>query len=118
VFRTTPEFIGYVKQVTGQDWQWFFDVYLYQAALPRLAVNRNATQLTLKWVVPGGKPFPLPVEVAVDDAVQKVAMTGGVATITVPEGAHIVVDPMARLLKQDDAIDAFQAWKAEQKPAK
>jgi hypothetical protein len=45
-------------------------------------------------------------------------MAGGVATITVAEGAHIVVDPMARLLKQDDAVDAYQAWKAEQKPAK
>ena len=118
LFRTTPEFIGYVNQVTGQDWQWFFDVYLYQVALPRLTVNRNATQLTLKWVAPNGKPFPLPVEVAVDDVVQKVPMAGGLATITVAEGAHVVVDPMARLLKQDDAVDAYQTWKAGQKPAK
>jgi len=118
VFRTTPEVIAYVNQVTGQDWQWFFDVYLYQAALPKLVVARNATQLTLKWVAPNGKPFPLPVEVAVDDVVQKVAMTGGVATITVPEGAHVVVDPMARVLKQDDAIDAVQAWKAAQAKTK
>ena len=94
-----------------------FRSYLYQAALPRLVVNRNATQLTLKWVAPNARPFPLPVEVAVDDTVQTVPMTGGLATITVPAGAHVVVDPMARLLKQDDAIDAFQAWKAEQKPA-
>jgi aminopeptidase N len=118
VFRTTPEFIAYVKQVTGQDYQWFFDVYLYQAALPKLVVNRNTTQLTLKWVAPAGKPFPLPVEVAVDDVVQKVPMTAGLATITIPDGAHVVVDPMARLLKQDDAVDAFQAWKAAPKPAK
>jgi aminopeptidase N len=118
VFRTTPEFIAYVKQVTGQDWQWFFDVYLYQAALPKLTVNRNATQLTLKWTSPNARPFPLPVEVSVNDVVQKVAMTGGLATITIPEGAHVVVDPMARVLKQDDAVDAFQQWKAEQKPAK
>ena len=114
LFRSTPEFIGYVKQVTGQDWQWFFDVYLYQAALPKLAVTRNATQLTLKWTTPTNKPFPLPVEVSVDNVVQTVPMTGGVGTITVPEGAHVVVDPMARVLKQDDAIDAYQAWKAAQ----
>ncbi|WP_426255903.1 M1 family metallopeptidase [Sphingomonas sp. DC2300-3] len=113
-FRTTPEFIAIVNQVTGQDWQWFFDTYLYQAALPKLVVNRNATQLTLKWVAPTGKPFPLPVEVAVDDVVRKVPMTGGLATITVPAGAHIVVDPMSRVLKQDDAVDAYQAWKKEQ----
>ena len=100
--------------MTGQDWQWFFDTYLYQAALPKLVVNRNATQLTLKWVAPTGKPFPLPIEVAVDDVVRKVPMTGGLATITVPAGAHIVVDPMSRVLKQDDAVDAYQAWKKDQ----
>lgn len=119
VFRTTPEFIAYVNQVTGQNWQWFFDVYLYQAGLPKLTVSRNATQLQLKWVAPNGKPFPLPVEVSIDNVVQKVPMTGGLATITVPQGAHVVVDPMARVLKQDDAVDAFQSWKSGQKaPAK
>ncbi len=118
VFRTTPDFIADVNSVTGQNWQWFFDVYLYQAALPKLVTNRNATQLTLKWQTPLNKPFPLPVEVQIDDRVEKVPMTGGVATITVPAGAHVVVDPMSRLLKQDDAVDAFQAWKAAQAPAK
>ena len=49
-----------------------------------------------------------------DDVVRKVPMTGGLATITVPAGAHIVVDPMSRVLKQDDAVDAYQAWKKDQ----
>ncbi|MCE3519787.1 hypothetical protein LXJ58_34095, partial [Escherichia coli] len=102
---------------TGQDWQWFFDVYLYQATLPKLVANRNASQLTLKWQTPLNKPFPLPVEVQIDDRVQKVPMTGGLATITVPEGAHVVIDPLSRLLKLDDAVDAYQAWRAAQAPA-
>ncbi|AXJ94312.1 MULTISPECIES: M1 family metallopeptidase [unclassified Sphingomonas] len=117
VFRTTPDFIRFINQTTGQDWQWFFDVYLYQATLPKLVANRNASQLTLKWQTPLNKPFPLPVEVQIDDRVQKVPMTGGLATITVPEGAHVVIDPMSRLLKQDDAVDAYQAWRAAQAPA-
>ncbi|MBB4155599.1 aminopeptidase N [Sphingomonas jinjuensis] len=114
VFRTTPEFIAYVKQVTGKDYGWFFDVYLYQAALPKLIEKRSDDKLTLRWDAPGDKPFPLPVEVQVDDVVHKLPMTGGTASLDVPAGAHVVIDPMSRILMQSDTVDAFQAWRAAQ----
>ena len=114
VFRTTPDFIANVNATSGRDLQWFFDVYLYQAALPHLAQTRAGNQLTLAWKAPGGKPFPLPIEVAVDGIVQTVPMTGGIATITVSPDAHVVVDPMSRVLKQDDDVDAYRAWRAAQ----
>jgi aminopeptidase N len=117
VFRTTPEFIAYVKQVTGKDYGWFFDVYLYQAELPKLIEKRSDDKLTLRWDAPGDKPFPLPIEVQVDDVVHKLPMSGGVGTLDVPAGAHVVVDPMSRILMQSDTVDAFQAWKAAQAKA-
>jgi len=114
LFRTTPDFIAAVNQVTGKDYQWFFDVYLYQAALPRLVETRTGDRLTLSWKVAGDRPFPLPIEVQVGDVVQRVAMDGGSATIDVPAGAHVVIDPMARVLRQSDDIDAYQAYRAAQ----
>ena len=63
---------------------------------------------------PGGRHFPLPVEVSVDGVVSKVDMSGGTGSITVPAAAHVVVDPMSRMLMQSDEVDAFQAYRAEQ----
>ncbi|PXA99410.1 peptidase M1 [Nostoc sp. 3335mG] len=107
-FATTDEFVETVNKVTGKDYRWFFDVYLRQAALPELVQQRAGTRLTLSWKAPGGAPFPLPVEVQVDGKVQLVPMTGGTATLEVPERAHVVVDPASRLLKRSAAVEAVQ----------
>lgn len=107
-FGTTPEYIGIVRQVTGEDLQWFFDVYLYSAALPQLTSTRTGDQLVLRWKTPGDRPFPLPVDVAIDGKVQRVAMPGGTATLTVLAEAHVVLDPNAHVLCQSDAVDAVQ----------
>ena len=108
-FATTNELAQRVQEVTGRDYRWFFDVYLRQAALPELLETREGNRLTLAWKVPGGAPFPLPVEVQVNGDVQRIAMTDGTATIDLPANAHVVVDPMARLLKRSLAIEAMQA---------
>jgi aminopeptidase N len=107
-FASTPEYMTIVNQVAGRDLSWFFDVYLRQAALPALVESREGGVLRLRWKVPGDRPFPLPVEVAVDDRIVTVAMTGGRGEVAVPEGAHVVVDPHARTLRQSDAVDAYQ----------
>jgi aminopeptidase N len=112
VYRSTPEAIAALKQITGTDYGWFFDVYLYQAPLPKLIEARNGDRLTLRWKTAGEKPFPLPVDVQIDDRVQTVAMTGNSGSLDVPADAHVVIDPMSRLLRQSNTIDDFQAWKA------
>ena len=107
-FATTPEYIAIVNQVTGKDMAWFFHVYLYQAALPELIETREGDRLTLHWKTPGNRPFPLPVEVQIDDKVETVAMTGGIGSIAVPAEAHVIVDPASRILKRSEAVDAAQ----------
>ncbi|UZK66441.1 M1 family metallopeptidase [Sphingomonas sp. M1-B02] len=114
LFRTTPEYIGFVKQTTGTDYQWFFDVYLYEGGLPELIRKRQGNTLSLSWKTLGNKPFPLPLEVSVDGVVTRLAMTGGKDMLTVPEGAHVVVDPWSKILMQSDNVDAFQAYRLEQ----
>lgn len=108
-FATTDELVSLVRQVTDKDYDWFFDVYLRQAALPELVETRNGDRLTLAWKAPGGAPLPLPVEIQVDGEVRLLPMNGGSETINVPTASHIVIDPMARLLKRSPAIEAMQA---------
>ncbi|WP_448659896.1 M1 family metallopeptidase [Sphingomonas sp. CJ99] len=108
-FATTAEFERLMETASGQKLDWFFDIYLRQAGLPRLIETRSPTGLSLRWQVPGGRPFPLPVEVQVDGVVQRVAMTDGSGFVAAPAGAHIVIDPAARILRQSPAIDRLQA---------
>ena len=112
VYRTTPDFIRFVNQVTGKDWQWFFDAYVYQAALPKLIRTQSGEQVTLRWQVPGNKVFPLPVEVQVGDRIEILPMANGSGSVAVPEGVNLVVDPMSRILMQSDQVDAYQAYRA------
>jgi aminopeptidase N len=117
-FGSTDEFITNVDVVTGKNYGWFFDVYLRQAALPRLAQQRVGDRLTLTWHAPAGLPFPMPVEVEVGDTITKLPMTNGTGSITVPAGAHVVVDPYDRVLKDEPAITAYQQWMRAQMAAR
>jgi aminopeptidase N len=117
-FGSTDEFIANVNKVTGKDYGWFFDVYLRQAALPKLVQQRDGDRLTLTWQAPAGLPFPMPVEVKVGDRVTKLPMAGGTGALTIPAGAHVVIDPHDRVLKDEPAIDAYQAWMTAQREAK
>ena len=60
----------------------------------------------------------MPIEVAVDGTVTRVAMTDGAGFIPAGAEAHIVVDPMARVLRRSVAVEQFQAWQAARRPAR
>ena len=115
-YGKTADFEAAVRTVTGQDWGWFFDVYLRQAALPELIEERAGPDtVRLRWKVPGGGPFPLPVEVAIDGQVQHVAMADGRGMFSAGLGQHVVLDPDAKILRRSVAVEEYQAWQAAQK---
>ena len=108
-FGSTQEFQDIVSQEAGRDMKWFFDVYLRQAALPRLEERRSGTTLDLQWKTPKGLPFPMPVEVAVDGVRQTVAMANGQGRVTLPRpNAIVTVDPGSKILRQSDAMDRYR----------
>ena len=110
-YGSTAEYEGFVRQVTGRDYRWFFAAYLRQAALPELIETRGGGMLSLVWRAPGGGTFPMPVEVEVDGRRTTLPMTGGRGSLPVPAGAHIVIDPDARTLRRSTAIEELQAWR-------
>ncbi len=92
-FATTDDFLDIVEQVSGTELDWLFEVYLRQPALPRLNTERAGNTLRLSWDAPGGLDFPMPVEVAIDGQRQRVDVPAGGATIDIPAGARVEVDP-------------------------
>ena len=106
---TTDEFLAIVNEEAGRDLTWFFQGYLYQAALPDLRQTRENGELALEWVTGDGAAFPMPVEVEIDGRRQTAPMTGGRGRIPVPDGAHILIDPDNRVLRR---LEFIEEWKA------
>lgn len=100
--------------MTGKDYDWFFDVYLRQAALPELLETRQGDSVTLAWNVPGGGRFPMPIEVTIGGTTRVLPMAEGHGTLTIPAGTHYVVDPDAKVLRRSIAVEEMQAWRAAQ----
>ncbi|HYE57462.1 MAG TPA: M1 family metallopeptidase [Rhodothermales bacterium] len=108
-FTTTDDFVALVNRIAGRDLAWFFEVYLRQAALPRLVSEPAGTELRLRWEVPGNLPFLMPVEVSIDGRTQRVEMPNGQATVRLPRaGATVIVDPQGWVLKEEPRRDARQ----------
>jgi aminopeptidase N len=99
-FTSTEEFRALAESLAGRGLSWFFDVYVHGVALPVLSVEREGDEVTLAWEVAGGGEFPLPVGISVDEVVRRVEMPGGRATISVPEGADLQIDPEGWLLME------------------
>ncbi len=102
---STADFIRIAEEAAGRELDWFFDVYLYEAELPRLIARRTEDTLRLRWEVPGGGAFPMPISVQIGGETRQIAMTGGEAAVPVEEGAAVVIDPANRVLTQADLED-------------
>jgi len=108
-YSSTKEFVGIVKEVSGRDLGWFFDAYLYHAALPELVEERSGDKLKLQWKLKDGGAFPMPIEVRVGDRIERLAMADGKGEVTVPDGVLYTIDPRSRVLRQEAHIDEWQA---------
>jgi aminopeptidase N len=108
-WSSTKEFVQFSNEASGRDLNWFFDAYLYHAALPELVEERSGDKLTLRWKLKDGGAFPMPIEVRVNQRIEKLPMTDGVGVVTVPPHAMVTIDPMSRVLRQQPWIDAWKA---------
>ena len=110
-YVTTDDFLEIASSEAAAGLDWFFEVYLRQPALPRLSAERRGESVRIEWIVPGGLPFPMPVEVEADGIRRRLEMVGGSAEIRVPAGAEVVIDPDARILRDPQArVVVGQPW--------
>ncbi|SHN44715.1 Peptidase family M1 [Duganella sacchari] len=117
-WSSTREFIQFANEASGRDLCWFFDGYLYHAALPELVEERSADKLKLTWKLKDGGTFPLPVEVRINNRIEKLAMADGHGELPLPPHALVTIDPNSRVLRQQDYIDAWKAIEDKKKKAK
>ena len=101
-FASTDDFLAIAETTSGQELDWIFEVYLRQPMLPVLQVERVAQGLELSWEVPGSLDFPMPIEVEIAGQRHRIDLPArGVATIPLPAGAGVIVDPDAWILRSN-----------------
>ena len=68
--------------------------------IPVLHADKVDAELTLRWELPVGSEFPMPVEVRINDNVESYVVPGDGSTlkIPIPDGAQVVVDPYRWIL--------------------
>ncbi len=116
-YAGTRDFIKIVNAVTGQDYGWFFDIYLYEAQPPELIETREGDDLLVRWKAPKDKPFPMPLDVKVGDKIVTLPMADGTGRIRVANIVPVIVDPASKILRRQPYVEAFQAWKKAQDDA-
>lgn len=98
-YRSTEDFTRIMSKEAGEDVSWLVETYLYEAGMPELEQTREDGRLTLSWTVPGGRSFPMPVEVAVDGEVSVVEIASDAGSIAVADTARVVIDPESKILR-------------------
>ncbi len=101
-FSSTDEILAIAEEHTGRELDWFFEVYLRQSELPRLAAEVQGGELRLQWQVPGDRPFPMPVPVRMGRELVRVELPDGKAVVRLERGRDHAVDPEQRILKAAD----------------
>lgn len=103
-FATTDDFLEIAEEESGQELDWFFEVYLRQPALPTLVVRRDGDQYDLAWDVPNGLPFPMPVEVQVNGERRRLDFApSGAVRLPVADAGTVVLDPDSWILRGNQA---------------
>jgi aminopeptidase N len=95
----TEDYIALVERLAERELDWFFEVYLRQPALPELVVEREGERVKLRWKVPGDLPFPMPLPVRVGGELRRVEIGPEGASLEVPPGAELEIDPHAWVLR-------------------
>ena len=117
-WSSSKEFIQFANEASGKNLDWFFDAYLYHAALPELVEERSADKLKLTWKLKDGGAFPMPLEVRINNRIEKLAMSDGHGELTLPPHALVTIDPMSRVLRQQNHIDEWKAIEDKKKKDK
>jgi aminopeptidase N len=97
----TEDLMAHTAAVAGRNLDWFFDVYVRQPILPKLEWDRLDEMIEIRWVIPEGLEFPMPVEVETPNGRIVAAMEGGSERVPWPYDEDPVVDPDYRVLRHE-----------------
>jgi aminopeptidase N len=89
----TDEIMKIAEKFSGKQLDWFFEVYLRNAPLPKLHYKIEENNLSLWWETVNNLPFYLPVEVKCGSKITRVEMINGKGEIMIDSSQDFKIDP-------------------------
>ncbi len=99
-FATTDELLAIAERETKRELDWFFELYLRQAKLPKLTSEFAGGKLRLRWETPQGLAFPMPVEIEIDGTMRRVELPNGSAEVDLGGEKEPLIDPNNWILRE------------------
>ncbi|MEM8909042.1 MAG: M1 family metallopeptidase [Bacteroidota bacterium] len=99
-FATTDDFLYLAEQASQQDLDWFFELYLRQAKLPVLHYQRSDDELKIHWETPNNLPFPMPIEISINQQLKSYAVPASGLRIPITPATEFLIDPHQWVLKE------------------
>ncbi|MBI3125904.1 MAG: M1 family metallopeptidase [Ignavibacteriales bacterium] len=97
---TTDEFLQMAEKISGKKLDWFWEVYMRQASLPKLHYKKEQNKIVLWWETENNISFPLPVEVKIAGEVKSLDMIGGKGEFALTQDEEFTIDANERLLME------------------
>lgn len=97
---TTDEFLQMAEKISGKKLDWFWEVYMRQASLPKLHYKKEQNKIVLWWETENNISFPLPVEVKIAGEVKSLDMIGGKGELALTQDEEFTIDANERLLME------------------
>jgi aminopeptidase N len=101
-FATTDDLLHLAEEISGQQLDWLFEVYLRQPELPVLHARRQGGLVRLRWEVPGDLSFPMPIEVRIGGETVTLVPENGRLAFEVDPSIEVEADPSRWILKAFD----------------
>ncbi len=98
-FATTDELLKMAENISGKKLDWFWEVYLRHASLPKLHYKQDNNKLTLWWETENNLQFNLPVEIKINDKIVRLEMNSNRGEIFTPQNSDFIIDPNEWILK-------------------
>ncbi len=109
IFANTQDFIDIVNKHSESNLDWFFDVYLFSAALPELTMTRHKDSVTFAWKTDNNLPFPMPLEVSINGKITELDMQTAFS-LPVSQFDTVIADPNSKVLRYEQRYEDYKAW--------
>ncbi len=92
-FVTTNDLFQTIEGICGKNYDWFKNVYLYNAEVPSLVIQQNENGVVLRWKTKDNLPFNMPLELKTKDGIQKIEFENNIANIAIARDEILEFDP-------------------------
>jgi aminopeptidase N len=90
---TTDEFLEIAEKISGKKLDWFWEVYLRNAKLPKLHYKNESNKVILWWETENNLPFYLTVDVKIGEKIIPLEMKNGRGEIELSDNIDFKIDP-------------------------